>query len=1202
MTKSRANCVRGFRASAATTVMAAMLAASPAMAIVPNETTDSDAIVDEEGGVNGVGIIITNTPGEGGIGICTGSLINPRAFLFAAHCVNDRPESDYDGVIQRAAVAFEVDAFPGLISWFGSSASNPDLFVYNISQIQYDPRSLEDSINTLFPGSGGFFEADIAVATLDRPATGVPTWALLFSALPTPESIDPVTGTGYNVTQTGYGGTGNAFDGAVEGIDFRRRAAENVLGALASLDDVDDALNAADPFFSASDGLLPQNLYITDFDSQDGNTAGDFNILRDGARPNEGITAGGDSGSPLILDAENGLADEDLAIGVLSGGSRRLNVPFSALGTTSFYQPLYLYWQYIAEVNPYRYVGTNGGDGDWEDASHWVTLLDPAYRIIDSEGNVINGIPTTPEEGPAGTAGDFGQVCAEGIITAVFGRSNCTDLSTGETFDTTPQPEDPPAAAPANGAAIVADSATSNNRGEANLADAAGTSESSEQEIDEAALAAATGFGNFRGTGTLSRDGEGDAISGAAEGTIVAQSSDTDGASTDNATAEDGDMDEAPLTLPAPTLANGLPGATGFVPDNIDPDIANGVDGRYFDVTLSNAGTTTLSSEVTIDRLTIMGEAGLNITSDGDLFTWLGTTQMGGTVNVDGALSSINDYSLFAGTLSGTGTVQTPFLTSIAGTISPGGDGAVGTLTVQGNVILASGSTYALDIDAAGNSDLLQVVAQEGTEAGASGNLDLGGNVAINQVGQFLFNNGDTFTVATAEGEVTNSFSSDFSSAVLGTTFETVVDEMTGISSVNLILNVSSYASVVDRTSAVQNSYAALLDQNRANGLTQFGDIYSFTELADAATLGATLEGLAPATETTNLSIAEMMLNSMTGFYRNRLASAFDTDRGGTVAMNGSAIQLASAASMGLPTQGAFAAATAAQDAEESVNENSGLSSNFALFLSGGFLEGEGVGMPAAITTRDDQFDGFFLAGGLEYLPDDNSVFGISLSYSDVDGTSQGAQQAQGQLLQGTIYGAYRTNSGITFDTQIGIGSYSAETLRTVTIGTNSFNLRSDDDSFAYTAEIGVSKDFTTKTILLRPRAALNFQSVSFTDLQETGGAPALDIDRDAFETLQGRIGVTATAKPGSSFRPWIRADYVHDFLDRDATFGANFVGGAGGLAPFAIASDDSNWVEGGIGLNYVTDYITIGLSAETTIGRSDFQNQAYSGTIRIRF
>ena len=45
------------------------------------------------------------------------------------------------------------------------------------------------------------------------------------------------------------------------------------------------------------------------------------------------------------------------------------------------------------------------------------------------------------------------------------------------------------------------------------------------------------------------------------------------------------------VAAPAPTLANGLPGATNFVPNNVDRVRTTGVAGRYYDVTLRNAGT-----------------------------------------------------------------------------------------------------------------------------------------------------------------------------------------------------------------------------------------------------------------------------------------------------------------------------------------------------------------------------------------------------------------------------------------------------------------------------------------------------------------------------------------------------------------------------------------------------------------------------------
>ncbi|MFX8281873.1 hypothetical protein ABTL36_19420, partial [Acinetobacter baumannii] len=79
----------------------------------------------------------------------------------------------------------------------------------------------------------------------------------------------------------------------------------------------------------------------------------DFNIFKDNALSGEGITGPGDSGGPLILDRTYA---KQLVIAVLSGGTRYFSAqPSGSYGTSAFYQPLYLYWDYIAAANPYRY-------------------------------------------------------------------------------------------------------------------------------------------------------------------------------------------------------------------------------------------------------------------------------------------------------------------------------------------------------------------------------------------------------------------------------------------------------------------------------------------------------------------------------------------------------------------------------------------------------------------------------------------------------------------------------------------------------------------------------------------------------------------------------------------------------------------------------------------------------------------------------
>lgn len=192
-----------------------------------------------------------------------------------------------------------------------------------MNQVVYNADSLKLGL------SQNFLQADVAIATLDTPAANVPTWALLLSALPAPAAISETTGTGYHVTLSGYGrnGQGGTLTGDTNGVDFRRRIAENTIGILGSFDD-------RDAFLFGSTSGLPQNLYQLDFDDPRRGTAAaspfDFNLFKDDALPKEGTTAGGDSGGPLILDRTFA---KQVVIGVLSGAAG--STPRSRSGRTA---------------------------------------------------------------------------------------------------------------------------------------------------------------------------------------------------------------------------------------------------------------------------------------------------------------------------------------------------------------------------------------------------------------------------------------------------------------------------------------------------------------------------------------------------------------------------------------------------------------------------------------------------------------------------------------------------------------------------------------------------------------------------------------------------------------------------------------------------------------------------------------------------
>ncbi len=1078
---------------------------------------------------------------NGFIGLCTATLINPRTVIFAAHCVNDRAGSAYGSGTGGTPIGFGFSNanLPGIIDWYlpgaGQHQTNTDNYFYNSNYVTYHPASLD-------PEAASFLYGDVAMASLDTVASDIPSWAMLFSALPAPEIT--ANGTGYHVDLAGYGNNGTGATGSSGGIDYRRRLAENMLGALASIDQFEN-------FLFGGGGGLPQNLYWIDFDDPRRGTAQadirDFNAWRDNPQPNEGITASGDSGGPLILDEE---FDKPVVIGVLSGGYTRFfgGAPANGYGTASFYQPLYLYWDWIAANNPYRYVAALAGNGNWEDGAHWVSNLDPNYQIIGPDGELVNGVPTELGEGPAGTDGSFGQACFEGPING--GNADCQDMSTGEvTSEVRP---------------IGTDGAS-----------------------DASAVVSAGSLQNNAGVGSIADFEVGDAVR-------VAQNAQVGPAAQVNAAA-----------LPPATVANGLPGATGFVPNNTDGDRLADIAPRYFDVTLSANGTTTLSSDVTVDRLTMSGMgAGLNITGAGSLFSNIDITQLTGTLNVDGHLGTSGDFFMMTGGLSGSGTITTPFFTNMAGVIAPGTPSQIGTLTFDGNLILASGSTLLINLGSNGASDLISV----------TGQADLGGLVAFSFASTPTY--GQSYTFLTADGGLTGGFDSAPISAIL--TPEIVY----GLNSVSVQIAANDYADVVSEDSPIQQAFAQLLDQNRVL-YDQFADFYvpldalgaggqsapsaapatlsssAITPLAlsPAEQVQQALENMAPRAETLRTAMGTAALDGIGSFYRDRLLFVEVGDLDGSFQVIGRPVDYASAAMDSLD-----GGSISPVGDNETMVVPGALPDNMRGFIAAGYMDGKGAPMATAPGGGEDEFDGYFIATGIEAAIDRQRVVGIALSTTDLSGsTAVLPQSADGQLWLATVYGHYQSDAGLTLNGQLSFGEFDTATQRLVTIGPDTFTLRTEDAVGVVAGEFGFGYRMAREQFNFTPGGSLRVSKMNYGTTKESGAGPALQYQRDDTTSLESRLGFTV-AGVSPTFRPWATANYVHSLNDATTAFGANFVGGVGPDAIFALASDDKDWFEVGVGIEAIRDTWRLTVGAESTVGRDNVESQSYRAAVSFRF
>ncbi len=1139
---------RGLYASISAIALSAALAA-PANALIPRDDVGPDNAIDTANTWAGVGQMFSAIDVGGGffsIGRCTVQLINPRAVVFAAHCINDFPDSAYGvGGPNGLGFGFAVDNTPGWQNWFfGGFTTDLGTDFYNAIQVQ-----------TPFGTTVGFPGGDVALGTLDTAAIGIPTYGMLFSPVDGPIRAD----------QVGYGQTGTGSTGPIPGaglfdpLSNSRRAGENMLDALISQNDFLAGVfqQPGTPLFGV-EGSQP--LYFTDFDRPDRDPdacvrdftfgtpdivcnapaffvslGGTFLLPSDeidyfpgDALALESGTAPGDSGGGLFV-RPGGFADP-LVAGVLSGGFT-FTSPLGGYGDVSYYNPLFLYHEWITAQNPYVYASAAAGDGVWSDPTRWTQTLDPNYYIIDADGNVINGVPVAPEGGLFADDPKFG----------IIFDSDVADVEGALT------PEDP--SDPAGGAAGTS----------ASLATTNGLQTDTLQ---------ATPGGGAPGA-TVGTQGEIE--------TTISEEPETDTPATE--------ANSASTTGPT-----GF-GSTGFVPNNdfgTFGSFAGGAAGevaRFYDITLSNAGLTTVDMDVEIDRLTVSGDAALSIGAPWTFNTLIGTEQYGGLVTVDGTMNT-REYILGGGVLTGSGSLTTQNdLFNLMGVFAPGGVNEVGALDVTGDYIQTSGGTLVVDVGP-GGADLLNV----------DGDISLAGQLALNYVDgavPFAGQNGQFIT---------------FTGSSLGN-FDTIADlpgvlfATSTVNANNVVFNIDAASFLTELpANATENqlSQALALDAARGTSAAAMADLFRQIDILSGDALAGAFDLIAPRDALSAGMNMQFLSQSASSRFENRfVATRGGANRGAQFHGGSEGVEVASAD----PMEAFHAVTTPAAGTPIGGPRSLPMAEGWGLFGELAFARGEG---DTGFGVENDIEAATFTIG-LDRTVGPSTLLGVMASVNTGDNdfdANLGGSSLDGISL--SAYGSFEAALA-TLDGYLGFGALSIDNARIAPFGTASFRTEGETDADQFIAGIALSRQFDhANGIAFIPAAALDYADYEIDGYTETGAVTALNIDGRSVTTFQasagGRIAWTRGFQ-GANIFPSFGLRAVYDFEnDRDVVTGSYV------LAPTATfiavgPERDEFWGEYDFGLTFAIDSMATGrISYTGTFERDDLDYGRLGADLRIQF
>jgi len=632
----------------------------------------------------------------------------------------------------------------------------------------------------------------------------------------------------------------------------------------------------------------------------------------------------------------------------------------------------------------------------------------------------------------------------------------------------------------------------------------------------------------------------------------------------------------------------------GVVPDNFTPGFSLSTPSRFFNVTLSEPGTTTLSSDRTIDRLTLTGgSAGLMIAGGATLENEIGTEVRAGTLRVDGNLTT-TALNLAGGMLTGSGTVRTLAAINTAGRIAPGN--SIGTLTIDSLYNQRADATLAIEIDRTSADKLL-----------VTGSADLDGTLEVSLVpGGTVPLESTTYTILEAAGGVSGGFAT-IADALPG--LLTVENVSIGTTQVRLRIGAATFAEAV--ADDANRGIASALDSLRGTTDVEVDQVLSQLAMLTPTqrdTLFAQLTPVQGFSQTASGLSYAATLASQLGI---RMADLRNGARGISVAqLRLAGAQLAGTSGDPHALRTAIARAKTAQRNALPHAPAFALPDRMGAFLSGDVSFGDTAAPGGA---RQD-FTTSGLTAGLDYRLTDDLVVGVaaSLSATSTDMSFGGATEAR--AYGGSLYGSWRAapdapvlGGDFFMDAYAGAAATSADTSRVALIGASRMEAQSDTTGTTLSAGLRAGHIQRHGATSFGPMASLDYVRTRTDGYNEKGaGAFSLSVADAAQTSVTSTLGVQIAHEVTAGdwdLAPYASAGWVHEFNGDAPTVTASFAGAPGARFTTTGLARDTDWLRGGVGLTArFGDTALINLGANTDIGRTDTSRTQLSLSVRAAF